>query len=65
MRKLSKEERKLFLENRGFLHEQLSELQADFEDLSDEELLTCRDAMLKRVNLCLRAILETEEDNLC
>ena len=61
---LNEEEKKLLCDNRPELHEQLSELQADFEDFSDKELLNYRDVMLARVNRCLELILETDEDNL-
>ena len=43
---------------------QLQELQADFEDLSGEELIECREAMLERVNSCLIAIGEIDEYNI-
>lgn len=49
---------------RWILLENLQELQADFEDLSDQDLLDCRKVMLERVNVCLDAIEESEEDNL-
>lgn len=42
---------------------QLQELQADLEELSDKELLECRDAMLNRVNECLEVLEESNEDN--
>lgn len=41
----------------------LQELQADIEDLSDEELLECREVMLKRINECLEGLEESDEDN--
>lgn len=41
----------------------LQELQADYEDFSDEELAECRGAMLMRVNECLTELGETDEDN--
>ena len=41
----------------------LQELQADYEDFSDEELVECRGAMLMRVNECLTELGETDEDN--
>ena len=63
-RKLNDKEKEIYLDNRDFLHEQLSELQADLEDMTDEELIECRSIMLERVNWCMTAILETEEDNL-
>ena len=61
--KLSEEEIKKYIANRSILHEHLSELQGDLEDLSDEDLLDCRGVMLKRINACLNAILEKDEDN--
>lgn len=63
-RVLKENEKEIFIENRGILHEQLSELQADLEDLNNEELLECRSTLLERVNRCLQAILETDDDNL-
>ncbi|PAD70544.1 hypothetical protein CHH83_01715 [Bacillus sp. 7586-K] len=42
---------------------QLQELQADFEDLSDEDLIECRGVMLQRVNDCLEGLEESDEDN--
>lgn len=61
---LNKSEQAVFIANRGILHEQLAALQADFEDFTDEELVECRATMLNRVNCCLTAILETDEDNI-
>ena len=46
------------------LHKQLTELQADLEDMTNEELIECRGTLLGRVNWCLRLILETDEDNI-
>lgn len=63
-RVLSEEEQKAYLNNRAILHEQLSELQANFEDMYDDELIEHRSVMLNRINICLDAILETDEDNL-
>lgn len=63
-RKLNNKEQIIYLENREFLHGQLCELQADLEDLTDEELIECRSVMLNRINSCMMAILETDEDNL-
>lgn len=57
---LNKSEQAVFIANRGILHEQLAALQADFEVLTDEELVECRATMLNRVNCCLTAILETD-----
>lgn len=61
---LNEKEKEIYIGNREELHEQLSELQADLEDMSDEELIDCRNALLERINWCMRAILETDEDNL-
>lgn len=54
---------KLLLTRTQLLSE-LQELQADLEDLSDEDLVECREVMLKRVNDCLELIEESEEDNI-
>lgn len=51
-------------ENRPVLLNELQELQANLEDLSERDLLDCREVMLYRVNRCLKAIGETDEDNL-
>lgn len=50
--------------NREFLLRQLQELQADFEDLTDEQLVECRKYMLERVNDCLVELCECDEDNI-
>ena len=63
-RKLKRHERETYVKNRADLHYQLTELQADFEDLDNEELVHCRETMLERVNKCMELILETDEDNL-
>lgn len=63
-RALSEKEKETYLNNRDILHEHLAELQADFEDFNDEDLVEHREVMLKRVNLCLQAILERDEDNM-
>ena len=62
-RELSEKEKEIYIGNRELLHAHLSELQADFEDFNDEDLIEYRECMLKRVNECLKAILETDEDN--
>lgn len=49
--------------NREFLLREIQELQADFEDLADAELVECREAMLNRVNKCLKELGETDADN--
>lgn len=51
-------------ELRKYLLHNLQELQADYEDLSDEELIECKDCMLERINNCLKALGETDEDNI-
>lgn len=61
---LNEKEKETFIENREVLHEHLSELQADLEDMPDEELIGCRGILLERVNWCLQAILEIDEDNI-
>ena len=63
-RNLSKEEQGNLICNRNELHKQLVELQADFEDFTDAELIESRQVMLDRVNECLKLILETDEDNI-
>lgn len=49
--------------SRGEVLRHLQELQADYEDFSDEELVECRGAMLMRVNECLAELGESDEDN--
>lgn len=61
---LSEKEKELYVENREELHEQLSELQADLEDMSDSELIDCRSDLIERLNRCMTMILETDEDNI-
>ena len=55
---------KAYINNRPMLHHQLSELQADFEDLTDEELISCKESIKERINICLKLIIETDEDNI-
>ena len=50
--------------NREFLLRQLQELQADFEDLTNEEIIECRESILKRINICLVDLGECDEDNI-
>lgn len=50
--------------NREFLLRQLQELQADFEDLTNEQLIECRKCILERVNVCLIELGECDEDNI-
>lgn len=61
---LNEKEKEIYIENRNELHEQLTELQADLEDMTNEELIECRGVLLGGVNWCLRLILETDEDNI-
>lgn len=49
--------------NREVLLREIQELQADLEDLTDKELVECRETMLSRVNNCLKALGETDADN--
>lgn len=49
--------------SREIILRHLQELQADYEDFSDEELVECRGAMLMRVNECLAELGESDEDN--
>ncbi len=48
--------------NREILLGELWELQADFEDLSDEDIVDCLEVIENRVASCLNALLVTEED---
>ena len=50
--------------NRDFLLNHLKELQADFEDLSDDEIIENRECILSRINECLKELLESDKDNL-
>lgn len=50
--------------NREFLLRQLQELQADFEDLSNEDLVNCRQCILERINSCLEELGECDADNI-
>ena len=63
-RNLTSAEKEILINNRSELHNQLSELQADLEDLTNEEIIEHKDIMLARVCKCLNLILETEEDNI-
>lgn len=49
--------------SREIILRHLQELQADYEDFSDEELVKCRGVMLMRVNECLTELGESDEDN--
>lgn len=50
--------------SREYLLRQLQELQADFEDLSDSDLVKYRECMLNRVNNCLDELDECDADNI-
>jgi hypothetical protein len=50
-------------EERIYLLRHLQELQADFEELTTEELEECRLCMFNRVSECLAILKESEEDN--
>lgn len=63
-RTLNEKEKQVYINNRNELHNQLSELQADLEDLADDELIDCRATILERINKCMALVLETEDDNL-
>ena len=49
---------------RDLILRELQELQADFEDFSDIELIENRKVMLDRINKCLEVIGECDEDNI-
>lgn len=61
---LTGNEKNIYIENRDRLLEELQQLQADFEDLSDREIIECRECILERINVCLKAVLEEDEDNM-
>lgn len=63
MKMYSNDKMEILKNNRDYILRHLQELQADLEDFSDEELVEHRDCMLERVNSCLNAIGEDEEDN--
>ena len=48
---------------RTILLSELQELQASLEDLTDDDLLSCRKSLLERVNECLSIAGETDNDN--
>lgn len=50
--------------SRQYLLRQLQELQGDFEDFSDKELVEHRECMLERINNCLKELGECDEDNI-
>lgn len=49
---------------RNYLLRQLQEIQADFEDFTNEEIIEHKDVILSRVNSCLENLEECEEDNI-
>jgi hypothetical protein len=49
---------------REIILRQLQELQADFEDFTNEELLEHRKVMAERINICLSTLGECDEDNI-
>ena len=34
------------------------------KDLTDEELISCKESIKERINVCLKLILETDKDNI-
>ena len=54
----------LEIEERMEILRHLQELQADFQELTEQELEECRECMLKRVNVCLQLLKECDEDNI-
>jgi hypothetical protein len=44
--------------NKKILQENLEELKADFEDLDSDEIIECKDIILKRITLCLDIVNE-------
>lgn len=52
------------MNNRKIILYHLQELQADLEDFNIEQLIKYRDVMLNRINACLKAIGETEEESI-
>lgn len=63
-RELSKEEKKKFVRNRNDILDELKEIQADFEDFSDAELIEHRFVITERLQRLLSLCLETDEDNI-
>lgn len=59
---LSEFAERLIVLRTGMMRE-LQELQADYEELTQQDLLDCREAMHKRVNRCLEGLEESDEDN--
>ena len=54
----------LEIEERMEILRHLQELQADFQELTEQELEECRECMLERVNVCLQLLKECDEDNI-
>ena len=54
----------LEIEDRIEILRHLQELQADFDELTEQELEECRECMLQRINICLELLKESEEDNM-
>ena len=52
------------IQQREIILRQLQELQADFEDLSNQQLIKFRECILQRVNVCLLELSECDEDNI-
>lgn len=50
--------------NRNFLLNHIQEIQADFEDFSNDELVENRNCILIRINECLKELGECDEDNI-
>lgn len=50
--------------DRELLLRELQELQANFEELTNGELVECREVILERINKCLIELGETDEDNI-
>lgn len=50
--------------NREELLREIQEIQADFQELSDEEIIDCREVILERTNKCLLLLNESDKDNI-
>jgi len=44
------------MKNKEMLLNEMYEILADFEDLSDESLIDCRDTMQSRIEFCLELL---------
>jgi hypothetical protein len=62
-REMIEEDNDEFLDRETALRN-LQELQADFLDLTDDDLIACRKTMQERVDACLVALNEQDEDNI-